>query len=257
MTWFRRRFEEHEHVTAERIVAERVPDLVGEPLERLPQIRRLRGEVHPHCARQEDHDADLVSSRASAATQVGDTPSSSITMPLGSRITAAGWAMAAPITAAGMKVSAVVVCGRVATWRCGRGALGHAPSLARRQAGRGAAPMLSAPFGRTVTWAERRDHRRRAPRLGQQGDLHSGTSARSARGSSRGFGALTRIHLSAGSRATWSRSCWPAAGGSGSTHRRWIQRGRETGSHRGHEAGSQGHETGSHRGHVRGSLVRR
>src|SRR3954466_9461552 len=87
--------EEHEHVAAERVVAERVADLIGEPLERLPQIRRLGGEVHPHRARQEDHDADLASSHASAAIHAGDTPSISITIPWGSRITAAGAAMGA------------------------------------------------------------------------------------------------------------------------------------------------------------------
>ena len=102
-------------MAAERVVAEYVADLVGEPLERLPQIRRLRSEVHPHGARQEDHDVDLASSRASAATYVGDTPS--ISIPWGSRIAtvegvvAAG---AAPITAAGTKVSAVLVSGRPA-----------------------------------------------------------------------------------------------------------------------------------------------
>src|SRR3954470_17892009 len=103
--------EEHEHVAAERVVAERVADLIGEPLERLPQIRRLGGEVHPHRARQEDHDADLASSHASAATHAGDTPSISITIPWGTRITAAGAAVAAPITAAGAKVNAVLVSG--------------------------------------------------------------------------------------------------------------------------------------------------
>src|SRR3954469_10870019 len=100
--------EEHKHVAAERVVAERVAGLVGESFKRLPQIRRLRGEVHPHGARQKDHDADLANSRVSAATHAGDTPSISITTPWGSRITAAGSAVAAPITVAGTKASAVL-----------------------------------------------------------------------------------------------------------------------------------------------------
>src|SRR5215475_12283051 len=104
--------EEDKHVTAEWVVTEGVTDLIGETLERLPQIGRLGGEVHPHRARQEDHDADLVSSRASAATHAGNAPSISITIPWGSRSAAVRVdvaAGAALITAAGTKVSAVFV----------------------------------------------------------------------------------------------------------------------------------------------------
>ena len=46
-------------MSAEWIVGERVANLIAQALERLAQVRRLRGEVHLDRARQQDHDGDV------------------------------------------------------------------------------------------------------------------------------------------------------------------------------------------------------
>src|SRR5690606_21563525 len=93
--------EEHEHVTAERIVTERVPDLVGQAVERLAQARRLRREVNAHRARHQDHSVGLASVCAIRATCSGVAlDSSMVTSP--ARITAAN---SVPTTVAGTNAS--------------------------------------------------------------------------------------------------------------------------------------------------------
>jgi hypothetical protein len=47
----------------------------------LAQVGRLRGEVDLDRTRQQHHDGDLASSRASAATQLTDAPFTSIAIP--------------------------------------------------------------------------------------------------------------------------------------------------------------------------------
>lgn len=57
---------------------------VGQSIKRHSQVHRLRRKAHPHCARQQDHDA-LVSSTIIATVQLGDAPVTSTTIPFGSR----------------------------------------------------------------------------------------------------------------------------------------------------------------------------
>src|SRR5262249_54730701 len=83
--------EEHEHVAAEGVVAERVPDLVDQTVERFPEADRLAGEVHAHRAWNEDHDEDLVTSLTTAATHVGDAFPTSMVTSFGSRTTSSAF----------------------------------------------------------------------------------------------------------------------------------------------------------------------
>lgn len=106
------------HDYAERIKAVRrtcnapVPNAPGAPhnagLGIMPEIGRLRREVHPDRTRQQDHGCVLVSSCSIAATQLGDTLDNSSTTPRGSRRIAAG---SPPITVAGTNVSAAAIVG--------------------------------------------------------------------------------------------------------------------------------------------------
>ena len=79
---------------------------VGSRTGRSRALLPRRDRKYTRTARQEDHVAGLVSSRASAATHCGDALASSITIPCGSRITAVGAAGSMPTTAVGTNVNA-------------------------------------------------------------------------------------------------------------------------------------------------------
>jgi len=81
--------EEHEDVAGKRILAQHLADLVRQPFERHPQVGRLRREVHPHRARDQDHGSGLVSSATTVATQLGEAFAISIATPPGNRIISA------------------------------------------------------------------------------------------------------------------------------------------------------------------------
>ena len=94
--------EEHEDVPAQRVVSQHMADLVCQTVERLAQIRRLRREIDPDRAGQQDH-VGLSSSRISSATHAGDASPRSIKTPFGSRTTTPNLPLdpTSPVTRAG------------------------------------------------------------------------------------------------------------------------------------------------------------
>jgi hypothetical protein len=101
-------------VATERIVTERMADLVDEAVERLPEADGLGGEVHAHRTRDEDHDDDLTISLTTAANHAGEALAISIATPFGSCTTTSAFVetMVAGTNVSGRAADAVAFSNR-------------------------------------------------------------------------------------------------------------------------------------------------
>src|SRR5207245_11751704 len=69
--------QEDEDVSAQRVSRQRAPDLVGQAVERLVQVRRRSGDVHAYRPRQQHHGVGRPTSRTTAATHAAGTADTS------------------------------------------------------------------------------------------------------------------------------------------------------------------------------------